>query len=782
MKAVVIGPGRIGCGFAGHVLRESGYDVVFLARSPIMVKHLNRVRRYRLLLYDSHRTEDILVEGVRAVGVFAPARAAREIAEADVIVTAVGASNLPDVAPLIAAGLRRRTTPANVLAFENMRHASRRLRELVMEHWEEPPNGVEHGLSGGLVERVVAKRLGEPEADQPLVFLGDASASFRVDGARLVPPLPAIKGMILSDQYEAWMKRKLYTYSAGHATAAYLGSLKGYHYIHTAIRDREIRAAVLAAMAEGQRGLAARYGPEISGDKRDLLEIISRFENATFGDRIQRVGRDPMRKLGVDERLVGAAQLAQRAGIPPRNLSLAAAAALCFVDPDDPSAAVLGREIEHEGPAKAIQRVCGLRPDLGLGKLVHEDCNRLLTGRNGGGLLLHLGSDMWSCGDHVHATWAGNGKHGGGEIATNGSNARSEPAGNGKDLHVERAGNGTDGHGSGHGHGKGGRAPELVPARPHGPPSPRSRPRPGGGLKLFFMLVRRVPPVSSPVLVEVFDLLGRRGFQVDSGIAEEMVQRPDELAVEHDLFILKSHTELSLSLAGALHSQGARLLNPYPSCVAVQNKIVASRLLRAAGIPAPDCWVTGDLKLLRDVVADRPVIIKPYLGHRGQGLRIVRNPEELSSVPPPETPVLVQEFIEGSAEDLKVYVVGQEVFAVRKPFSPTSFTESGRPSPVDPEVRKIALRCGEALGLGLYGMDLVESKGRVWVVDVNTFPGYKGVPKVAPRIAEYIESFAMGRVTLASPVRRHPRRTETSRVPSTENHAAWAAGGTLHGA
>ena len=79
-------------------------------------------------------------------------------------------------------------------------------------------------------------------------------------------------------------------------------------------------------------------------------------------------------------------------------------------------------------------------------------------------------------------------------------------------------------------------------------------------------------------------------------------------------------------------------------------------------------------------------------------------------------------------------------------------------------------------------MDLVESKGRVWVVDVNTFPGYKGVPKVAPRIAEYIESFAMGRVTLASPVRRHPRRTETSRIPSTENHAAWAAGGTLHGA
>ena len=45
MKAVVIGPGRIGAGFAGQALRESGYEVVFLARNPIIARHLDRVRR-----------------------------------------------------------------------------------------------------------------------------------------------------------------------------------------------------------------------------------------------------------------------------------------------------------------------------------------------------------------------------------------------------------------------------------------------------------------------------------------------------------------------------------------------------------------------------------------------------------------------------------------------------------------------------------------------------------------------------------------------------------------
>jgi len=29
MKAVVIGPGRVGCGFAGQLLHASGYEVCF---------------------------------------------------------------------------------------------------------------------------------------------------------------------------------------------------------------------------------------------------------------------------------------------------------------------------------------------------------------------------------------------------------------------------------------------------------------------------------------------------------------------------------------------------------------------------------------------------------------------------------------------------------------------------------------------------------------------------------------------------------------------------------
>lgn len=270
-------------------------------------------------------------------------------------------------------------------------------------------------------------------------------------------------------------------------------------------------------------------------------------------------------------------------------------------------------------------------------------------------------------------------------------------------------------------------------------------------MRLYFILVRRVPPVPSPVLLEVFAILERRGFQIESGIPEEQIARPDRLRLEHDVYLLKSHTELALSMAGVLETLGARLLNPYASCIATQDKIVASRRLRAAGVPIPRCWVTGDLALLAPIVEETPLIVKPHRGHRGAGISIVRNASELAALEPPDGPVLIQEHVDGSGEDVKVYVAGDSVFAVRKEFSPTSFTRPGRSCRVSPEVREIALACGRILGLGLYGLDVLETDEGPVVVDVNYFPGYKGIPDVAPLIADYIEDHAHGRQRLELP-------------------------------
>lgn len=289
-------------------------------------------------------------------------------------------------------------------------------------------------------------------------------------------------------------------------------------------------------------------------------------------------------------------------------------------------------------------------------------------------------------------------------------------------------------------------------------------------MKLYFMLVRRMPPVPSPILMEVSEKLRDRGYSVDSGIAEEMLVRSDAIKPEHDLYLLKSHTELTLSLAGILHDQGAQILNPYPSCMPLQDKLIVSSRLRDADIPAPRAWTTADLSLLVPLLEKGPLIMKPHRGHRGAGIHILHRPMDLALVPRPKSPVIIQEYIQGSGEDLKVYVIGENVFAVRKPFSPTSFSKPGRPVPVTGTVRDIALRCGRIFGLGLYGLDLIESQSGPVVVDINYFPGYKGVPDAAPLIADYIDEYARGDFKLDSPA------ALSSEKPSTDgDHQVFAA-------
>jgi ribosomal protein S6--L-glutamate ligase len=272
-------------------------------------------------------------------------------------------------------------------------------------------------------------------------------------------------------------------------------------------------------------------------------------------------------------------------------------------------------------------------------------------------------------------------------------------------------------------------------------------------MRIYFMLAfRRVAQAPNPALVDAVDRLRHSGFRVELGFAEELLLEPEGLAPAHDLYVLKSHSKLWLSLAGILDGQGARLLNPYPACAATLDKILALWRLRAAGIPTPRSWVTGDLLHLRTLAAEQPLIIKPYDGMRANGVSVIQSPSDLGALPAPDRPVLVQEYIRGDGEDLKVYVIGTDVFAVRKPSALAGIRAPGRPCPVSSEVRDIALRCGRLFGLGLYGLDVMEGPDGPVVVDLNYFPSYLGVPNAAPLIAAYIADYACGLYRELKPV------------------------------
>lgn len=261
-------------------------------------------------------------------------------------------------------------------------------------------------------------------------------------------------------------------------------------------------------------------------------------------------------------------------------------------------------------------------------------------------------------------------------------------------------------------------------------------------MKFHFILARRQPDVPSRIILDVSDLLRQRGHSVECSIPEETLSALHEQPCHADLYLLKSYSELSLSLAGVLSARGANLINSYEGCAAARNKIVCYQMLREAGVPVPRAWITADLTLLKTLLRQSPLILKPYMGWRGEGVQVVRREQDLAGFPIPSMPLLIQEYIENDGEDLRLYVAGDEVFGIRKRFSNSSFAVDGEPTRITREMRDIALQCGKAFGLTLYGIDIIEGADGPVVVDVNYFPGYKGVPGAAYSVADCIEKHA----------------------------------------
>jgi ribosomal protein S6--L-glutamate ligase len=246
----------------------------------------------------------------------------------------------------------------------------------------------------------------------------------------------------------------------------------------------------------------------------------------------------------------------------------------------------------------------------------------------------------------------------------------------------------------------------------------------------------------NPVVARTVQLLTERDVQVDVIYPEKAIVALVNVRVDHDLYLIKSGTDLALSVAGALHVLGAVTLNPYTTVALMRNKIIVTRMLQQAGIPAPETYATTRPADLLPLLDDGPLIIKPFRGSRGQGIQIVRHAEELARVPT-DAPILAQRYYLPDAPDHKIFCIGEQIFGVRRVWPLRSYEDKlGEPFTPGPELRDIALRCGRAFGIDLFGMDIILSRGQPYVVDVNKFGSYMGVPNGPNLLANYVQRAA----------------------------------------
>jgi ribosomal protein S6--L-glutamate ligase len=177
--------------------------------------------------------------------------------------------------------------------------------------------------------------------------------------------------------------------------------------------------------------------------------------------------------------------------------------------------------------------------------------------------------------------------------------------------------------------------------------------------------------------------------------------------------------------------------------------------LANAGVPTPRTFF-GTLQHItrRAPRMSYPLILKPVFGDNCRGLRLVRGPDELAGLESPDLVALAQHFVPNDGDDLKLYGIGDDLWAVRKPspFMGPGRLSQGKQSrgnearaellPLTPSLRALGNRCRELFGLELYGVDCLQTSEGAVVIEVNEFPNYTGVPDADQRLTDYLQQCA----------------------------------------
>lgn len=285
---------------------------------------------------------------------------AAEISTALPSVTAYGTGSGPgEVSSILAAGLTRRVQSSVPLrsilyAAENHNHAAEILESAVRRAVGEEPlrqiqflNTVIGKMSGVVTDRrqMEAQRLAPVAPGLERAFLVEEFNRILISRISWPDFDRGIAAFEEKDDLLPFEEAKLYGHNATHALIGYLARPRGHLYMADAAGDAGLmRLARDAFIGESGGALCRKHAGvdglfTTEGYREYVDDLLDRMMNPHLRDTVERITRDPRRKLGWEDRLVGTMRLALSQGIKPARYALGVAAACRMMQGEQPQAA-----------------------------------------------------------------------------------------------------------------------------------------------------------------------------------------------------------------------------------------------------------------------------------------------------------------------------------------------------------------------------------------------------------------------------------------------------------
>jgi len=325
--AVIFGAGKVGRGFLAQLLNRAGWDFSLVDSHAETV---NALREHDG--WDVYNLANEINERLQARHIWhIDDDLEKVLVGSDLMLTAMGANHLKHWAHRIRKPLceRLKIGEIDLILAENHPRPAAEVREVLLEEAnEEERRLIEERL--GIAQAQVLRSCIEPTGNQhPLTVQIQDHWTLPLDGDALRTDI-SIEGFEKKADFERELTRKLFTYNCVNAMVCYIGHLSGYEWLADAANDPMIAELALQAGRESSAALVAAYGFEAEEQEMWCNRALEKYQDESIRDPIERNARDPMRKLGRAERLLGPVHLCIEHDLPYQTLMIGVVAALRY--------------------------------------------------------------------------------------------------------------------------------------------------------------------------------------------------------------------------------------------------------------------------------------------------------------------------------------------------------------------------------------------------------------------------------------------------------------------
>lgn len=369
---MIIGSGRSGRGMLGELFYRAGYSITFADRDPELVEGLRRVGRYTVGMTNlkSGRREEHTVSSFHVVDTQRDRAAYLNLLAS---VPWVSTALMPEAFDQVildlaeAAKLRRAqgiqreqfiTLGANFVGLKD--YCITGLKALLSpEEWSE------YSAHSHLVMSIVNRKnlLPKEAAPQdPYRVEGDDKPVLRVETSPALKAAPDRPPFFqLESGLDQAMAIKIWSGNLVQCAMAFVAIQDGLTGTYEASYHPTASRYAFFAAREGYQAVAAEYGLPPRSPQEELAPITL-FRTKGFNDSLLRLVRDPIRKLGRNERFIGPALCCIRHQIVPYYITRCCAYVFLYNNPQEDQSVELQRCLQKWGIEQTVQHFCQLNP------------------------------------------------------------------------------------------------------------------------------------------------------------------------------------------------------------------------------------------------------------------------------------------------------------------------------------------------------------------------------------------------------------------------------------